>query len=263
MTDAKRTLHSKILWEISRGIFVLLGIPLGGIAGFSVLNLLVVVLGGNDLGSGFTTLFGIFPAFFFGAVVGVFAALRAFRYLQCGSMGWRPIAKRVGILSAIAFSVPGIAWFSEYAFETSRTPPSDAEMLSSFNRNESTLDRMVEMAKEDSKLSRVDKDWTNPTDPGSISVPSSRIQSYRQLCSEAAVPRGFESDFEHGKINFIYWCVGSAVTDDVTKGFAYLSKPPSETVAKLDGLESTTIERATFFRHIRGNWYLYLELIPD
>ena len=119
------------------------------------------------------------------------------------------------------------------------------------------------MATRDKGLTRVDIDWTDPREPAVVGVFQDRVEEYRRLLAEVNVPRGFQARPELGETDFLYWGIGSAVTDDFTKGYAYLQKPPAHTSSRLDGIELEGEGRQIVYRHIKGKWYLFLELIPD
>lgn len=58
---------------------------------------------------------------------------------------------------------------------------------------------------------------------------------------------------------------GCATCDDVFKGFTYLPLPPKHLENSLDGLLSKAQKRGEpydAYRHVEGNWYIYLEFLP-
>lgn len=68
--------------------------------------------------------------------------------------------------------------------------------------------------------------------------------------------------FNDGAIAYDYWAVGSAVSDDLSKGIAYLPKPPAKVRATLDKYSPPDQVAETAYRHIEGPWYLFYERIP-
>ena len=58
--------------------------------------------------------------------------------------------------------------------------------------------------------------------------------------------------------------IGSAISSDIAKGYAYLTVAPIEVLVSLDGYrpEPGRDEVIRVYRHIRGNWYLFYEYIP-
>jgi hypothetical protein len=66
-------------------------------------------------------------------------------------------------------------------------------------------------------------------------------------------------------VDFYYWDIGSAVSSDTDKGYAYLTMPPFNLLPSLDGShpdERNGDNGVKTYRHIRGNWYLFYEYIP-
>jgi hypothetical protein len=136
-------------------------------------------------------------------------------------------------------------------------------MLANFRAHEQVFNTVIEMAAKNEKLTRVDFDWTDPSDPAGIGIDPEKVEEFRRLLAEVNVPRGFQADPESKEVDFIYWGTGSAMTDDFTKGYAYLSAPPVRTAPSLDRIQLDGLGRQVVYRPIQGHWYLYLELIPD
>jgi hypothetical protein len=170
------------------------------------------------------------------------------------------------IFLALILGVPSafiaVVWIGR---ETMK-PPSDAVMLRHFQRHEPAFAALAEMASADKGLDRVDDSWTIPSDTRSVGVSPERLAQYRRMLGEAGTPRGFQvrrrQDGDNG-INFLFWLQGSAVSDDIDKGFAYRIVPPATVVPTLDSIQPISREGFIAYRHIRGNWYLFYEFIPD
>jgi hypothetical protein len=59
--------------------------------------------------------------------------------------------------------------------------------------------------------------------------------------------------------------IGSAISSDTIKGYAYRTRPPMEVLNSLDGFRPNpkdADDTIKVYRHIRGNWYLFFEYIP-
>ena len=79
------------------------------------------------------------------------------------------------------------------------------------------------------------------------------------------MPRGFRSEAFSYEVDFYYWIIGSAISSDTAKGYAYSKRPPAETLSSLDGYRpdpNKADDTIKVYRHIRGNWYLFYEYIP-
>ncbi|PYK29213.1 MAG: hypothetical protein DME57_11240 [Verrucomicrobia bacterium] len=164
-------------------------------------------------------------------------------------------------MTAILVVSSGLAGM-DWKIEQRDKPPPDQQLLTNYEKHEATLNQLVEMVKKDKGLTRVDTDWTDPQDPTTIGVSTERINEYRRLLREVRVPRGF-SAWSQAEIDFLYWGIGSAVSDDVTKGYAYLESAPQNLAESLDGYKRPpTRDVVKVYRHIRGNWYLFYEYLP-
>jgi hypothetical protein len=142
-------------------------------------------------------------------------------------------------------------------------PPSDSVMIRHFDRQQAAFETLVKMAQADKALVRVDEDWTMPPDTQSIGVSPRRLAAYRELLREAGTPLGFKALQGSGGYDFYFWLRGSAISDDVEKGFAYRPSPPTHTVQTLDRVRGDPGQSMVVYRHIRGDWYLFYEYIPD
>jgi hypothetical protein len=147
------------------------------------------------------------------------------------------------------------------------TPPSDERLLSNFDKHEATLNVLIEMLKTDRDLVRVAEDWTRPENPETIGVSAVRISTYRRLLRDARVRQGFQSEAFMYEVDFFYWGIGSAISSDEFKGYAYRKSPPTETRSSLNGYRPSPDPKSPddtikVYRHIRGDWYVFYEYIP-
>ena len=60
----------------------------------------------------------------------------------------------------------------------------------------------------------------------SLSLTRERLAAYRKLLRDAGTPRGFKALSDGAGYDFYFWLRGSAIADDVQKGFAYRTSPP-------------------------------------
>jgi hypothetical protein len=102
-----------------------------------------------------------------------------------------------------------------------------------------------------------------PADTKSVGVSPERLADYRKLLRDVGTPRGFQVSKGRDGFNFFSWMRGSAISDDMDKGFAYRTTPPSSTVQTLDGIRAESRDGFIAYRHVRGNWYLFYEFTPD
>ena len=201
----------------------------------------------------------------FGGTMGVLAGLQLLPHLRDRGSG-QVRTKKVLLAGGIVISgtlvlIALLIW----TLRIGGTPPSDQKLLSNFDKHEAIFNKLIDMIKTDSDLIRVDEDWTDPKDPETIGVSPARISTYRQMLRAAQVPRGFRSEPFAYQVDFFYWMIGSAVSSDTTKGYAYRAHPPTETLSSLDGYRpdpKDADEVIKVYRHIRGNWYLFYEYIP-
>jgi hypothetical protein len=198
-----------------------------------------------------------------GAFAGAIVAMQAARRLGANSISASGRREKRRLILALVLGIPAafvtVIWIARVSVE----PPSDAAMLRHFDRHEGALDTLVKMADADKGLDRVDQDWTMPADTRSVGVSSERLADYRRLLRDAGTPRGFQVPHGHDGFNFLFWLRGSAISDDTDKGFAYRTTPPSRTVQSLDNIHTDSRDALIAYRHIRGNWYLFYEFIPN
>ncbi|MBS1708084.1 MAG: ABC transporter permease [Armatimonadetes bacterium] len=248
----KRSLVTSLIW--------LVGAALGLVASISLLQIVILATSdGNTFGMGMMmVLFAPFAAVF-GCVLGVVGAVHLRGTIDAEvDVEKRKSRKRVATLAAI--TPVALFLIACFLYEHFDDPPLDDQLIANFNEHRDTFEKLLQMTATDSRLLRVDENWTDPRDPGSIGVSSDRIETYRRLCREAHVPRGLSR--YAGNVEFMYWGIGSAVSDDLDKGYAYLDTAPPNLKASLDGFEPKSRAAERHYRHIRGNWYLYIDYIP-
>ena len=245
---------------LCRLVGAVVGAAFGLLACIAVIR---VLSGGNALEEGFLLLPGAPIGLLMGAVAGAIVATRAAQRLGENYVSDSERGGRRRLILALVLGIPAafisVAWIAREAIE----PPSDAAMLRHFEHHEDRFDALVEMASADRGLNRVDQNWTMPADTKSVGVPPERLADYRRLLREAGIPRGFQVSQGHDGFDFFFWLRGSAISDDTEKGFAYRTIPPQSTVQTLDGIRTDSRNALIAYRHVRGNWYLFYEFIPD
>jgi hypothetical protein len=200
-----------------------------------------------------------------GGAIGAITGLRLSRYLrerETKRIRWKRIVFPLAVASSAVLILIGmLLWIAR----SSITPPSDQKLLANFERHEAILNKVIEMLSADGDLIRVDEDWTIPENPERIGVSPSRINAYRRMLRDAGVPRGFRSEGLMYEVDFFYWMIGSAISSDTIKGYAYRMRPPINLLSSLDGYRpdpKNGDDTVRVYRHIRGNWYLFYEYIP-
>ncbi|HEY2680665.1 MAG TPA: hypothetical protein VGI59_05025 [Candidatus Udaeobacter sp.] len=249
-----------------RFLAVVVGTLLGMVAGLAIALLVAVVFEGNDLWSVMWTGLWVSPigltcGGMIGAVVGLLISPHL-RERETKQIRWTTIFISLGVSSS-AILILTSALFC--VVRSGMTAPSDQKLLANFERHEATFNALIEMLNADEGLIRVDEDWTDPKSPAAIAVSSTRIATYRQMLREARVPRGFQAKPLMYEVDFFYWTIGSAISSDTTKGYAYRTHPPIETLSSLDGYRTDPKngdDTIKVYRHIHGNWYLFFEYIP-
>ena len=244
---------------IIRIVGALIGAAFGVVTCF---ELLPILCGGNMLAAGFLFLPGAAVSLIVSGIAGAILATRvAKRWGEPARAAER--RSRLILVLSLLLGIPSafvaVVWIGREAME----PPSDAAMLRHFERHEATFAALAQMATADKGLDRVDENWTMPADTNSVGVSTERLGVYRRLLRQAGTPRGFQVSKAHDGFDFFYWLVGSAISDDTDKGFAYRTTPPPSTVQTLDVIRADSREPFIAYRHIHGNWYLYYEYIPD
>jgi hypothetical protein len=137
--------------------------------------------------------------------------------------------------------------------------PSDQVLLSDFQNHKTEFNHLLEMFLADKQMSRVSYRFTRPENPSEVGVSEQRLQEYRDLFSKLDLSDGMEGNKNKDMVWFYASMFGVSVASS-SKGFAYVSKPPESVVDSLDGYRSPNGQACTVFRHIEGNWYLYLDV---
>jgi hypothetical protein len=144
------------------------------------------------------------------------------------------------------------------SFGCSTQHPTDDTLLANFQSHKTEFNQLLQMFFADKGLGRVAKEFTRPANPADVKVTAERLSEYRQLFNKLDLRAGIEGYGQKDVITFYASTQGLAVSGS-SKGFAYLKDPPKLLVEKLDGYRSPDGKSFTAFRHIEGNWYLFLE----
>lgn len=245
-------------------VFRIIGAVIGAAFGLLVCVALIALLSdGNTLAEGFLLLPGAPIGLLTGAFAGAILASRAAKLLGGQSTSDTDRSRKRRLILALVLGIPAafiaVGWIAREAHE----PPSDAAMLRNFARHEATFNSLVEMASVDKALDRVDENWTMPDDTKTVGVSPERLANYRRLLRDVGTPRGFQVSQGRDGFNFFFWLQGSAISDDMDKGYAYRTTPPASTVQTLDGIRAESRDGFIAYRHVRGNWYLFYQFTPD
>lgn len=136
---------------------------------------------------------------------------------------------------------------------------SDRELEERFRSNEAEFNRLVQMLKEDSQLSRVSHEAAYLSYDVKASLPQHRFDDYRTSLSKLKVT----AVYSHNAVDQIYFAVWNK--DDFLPGgtneyFVYAETGPAENqyiVESLDTLRRQTDAYA--FKRIADRWYLHVD----
>jgi hypothetical protein len=138
---------------------------------------------------------------------------------------------------------------------------SDEAMIANFARHEAEFQRMVEMAEEDRRFTRIATEFTYPKTPkptwdlgpAVALLPEARWSEYRALFLAANVPDGISH--HDAQISLLYW--GSGVLDSTTYlEYVYSPEPPTPLVTSIDGARRSGACGDRCYRQIADSWYL-------
>ena len=245
----------------------LIGAVLGTIIGVVIGLLAAILTTHNDLfGILFMGMCTVPAGVLLGSIIRGIAGLRLFYFSGEATGRGRIRTKQVVLLSSAVISSAAILMaLLVWIIRIGMAPPSDQRLLSNFDKHEAAFNKLIEMLKTDRDLIRVDENWTEPKHPETVGVSPARIANYRQMLRGARVPRGFQAETFVYEVDFFYWMIGSAISSDTIKGYAYITRPPMEVLNSLDGFRPNpkdADDTIKMYRRIRGNWYLFFEYIP-
>lgn len=211
---------------LCRLVGAVLGAIIGSMGAFTIADL---TSGGNPLAEVSVLLIAGPLGLLFGLGGGIVLACRVMNYLQ------KPHATRrrkVLLVLGFAAGVPALVAGMILLIRHHDTPPPDQQLLANFRRHQETFDQVIRMLQTDKGLIRVDEDWTDPDDPGTIGVSPARLAEYRRLLRRANVPRGFGVEKKSDEVEFYYWLHGSAISSHTNKGYVCLTKRPAHLLEK-------------------------------
>jgi len=131
----------------------------------------------------------------------------------------------------------------------------DSELISKFLSHQPEFEHLISMIQSDRQITRIDDDWTLPSDPSSVGITNARVADYRVRFKQLGIARGFAADTKREEIRLLVSCQGTVVRGS-SKSYVYLKSPPKELVTNLDALSKDDGTDGTWYRHIQGPWYL-------
>lgn len=233
-------------------LFGLAGCFLGGLFGYACAMLLVSWLtDGDTWGLAIFSMLFVVPLGAIGVGSGIWGALKILDRIR---LAGEPRRRRswIQIAAALVYLPFGLYSYASNCESRQWLPPSDEEMIANFREHRSDFDRMVSMFLADKGAGRMNDEHGSSGE---------QFQRYRDLLSRTNVRHGLERH-DDGTILASVWAIGSAVSDDKSKGFAYLLKPPKASRASLDNYDPAQRLPETVYRHIDGPWYLYYDYLP-
>jgi hypothetical protein len=136
----------------------------------------------------------------------------------------------------------------------------DDFLIAAFRQHRSTFEELRQMILADSRLRRVDEDWTDPRDPATIGISPERIAEYRRLFAEVGCGRGFAKYNWRPGIYFISAATGMAASGGYLKGYCFLQTAPVSIVTNTATyMPPHVADDYEIFRPIEGHWYIYFE----
>lgn len=132
----------------------------------------------------------------------------------------------------------------------------DDELIRVFFANRPEFERLAAELKKDCEkgLVRIDADWTEPRDPGTVGITYSEILHYRDRFASLGITRGYSAVAECSALELIVSAQGLAVSGS-SRGYYYSAQAPRNIVASLDTYEPTFKYGA--YRRVSDGWYLY------
>ncbi|MBC8136979.1 MAG: hypothetical protein H8F28_13945 [Fibrella sp.] len=247
----------------------ILGGGAGAVVGIVAAFLCASALSGNNtLAAGFILVFAAPLGLLLGTGAGIWGGLAALRFFQSGTPQ-EPERRKGAVAWAIALGVPALIAAMGWGIFLLEQPPSDRKLLANFRRHKSTFDDLTRMVRTDKGLTRVDENWTAPSEPEKINVSGVRIREYRRLLTSGNAKRGFSADERGTAIRFHCWVAGSAISSTVLKGYFYSETPPKPLFQNLDdcgrwGCSADKWDagyKGEAYRPIGGNWYLFYKRV--
>ena len=131
----------------------------------------------------------------------------------------------------------------------------DSELIADFHSHKVEFESLISMIQGDRLITRIDDDWTAPSDPSTVGVSKARVDEYRNIFKRLGIARGFAVTANRGEIRLLVSCQGM-VTRGSSKSFVYFKHPPKVVISNLDSFTKDDGTDGTWLRHIQGRWYL-------
>lgn len=197
---------------------------------------------------------GLCSVLMVGALAGVLVSETTVWKHIGGHAGDKPSFRRKAARTAGWIAIPvacafGMVLLGDYA----QKPPSDAELIANFYKNRASLEKIVSM-------NQAGPIFVEGNDAEGVSGKS--LVDLRRLLKASQVNGSFQS--VGGSMLFICWSgTGVILPYQAHKGYVYSDTDPLNDRQSLDSLPVHSRMEIKCFRHITGNWYLYLNNNSD
>jgi hypothetical protein len=140
------------------------------------------------------------------------------------------------------------------------TVPSDEDLIAHFRDHESDFAEIVEMLKTDTEVSHLSFDSVSPDG----AVDDRRWEAYKKIMKKAGVGSVHACWEERpGLPEISFHTHASHYNLDYDKGYAFSRRVPSPLAEDLDIAIKEIPSYGVSYRHIKGNWYIYLQNMTE
>lgn len=164
----------------------------------------------------------------------------------------------VVILGIIGVTAAAVAPLLMIASTFSVAPePSDGDMIEHFHANRAKLERLAQMAREDSRLERLATDFSKPENPTAAGITPERLALYRQLFRQAKTPLGF---YNFPDSTIIVFHASGLATSGSGRAFVHGEAPHAAEIVDGDLIEAAKGQNRVYLaRKIATGWWITLD----
>jgi hypothetical protein len=150
-----------------------------------------------------------------------------------------------------------------FGFYLSIQPPREAKVIKNFEEHRVIYEELQRMLLEDKGLVRV-ADWgvqtsdsPNSQRPPEGRFPLARYRRYLPLLEQIGAKGAFPTEGDHPMVGVQVWVSGFLEKRHVN--ICWRDEEPKNQVASVDEFYRTAKPRKPAYRHIEGNWYIWVD----
>lgn len=145
--------------------------------------------------------------------------------------------------------------------------PTDEELIRKFDSAPDDFTALLNMSNEDNFYNRITPKFTRPelwAAPVEKNIEGERWNDYKNRFAKLGLADGIEREYDHSESAYFIAASRGLLNRGRSKGYAYLTNEPTPLLPSLNEEKAekfyrthANLQKATLYKRLRKNWYLF------